>query len=320
MFGSAKYRNYKYGADDHIAVVHTEKVPKHAAIFVATAIHKSSYTEKFNYGRNFYAKDADELKILLPSKNGKPNFELMQSIIAELEVERITELEAYLSVTGLKNTELTPKEQKVLDDLNNNNLVWGEFKLSELFRISPTKYYKLQNKNIISKNGYIPVVSNSSVNNGVMGFSIIKANNKGNTITCSDTTLGAETMFYQKYDFIGYSHIQHLIPKFDLFNYAIATVIISSCRVSTSKKYNYGNKFNREAMNKTKIQLPTQKNQPNFTLMNTLVSAIQKLVIKDVVQYTDKKLSAYNEVVGYKNNDSSSKTKYKTTTESESIS
>lgn len=24
MFGSAKYRNYRYGADDHVAVVHTE--------------------------------------------------------------------------------------------------------------------------------------------------------------------------------------------------------------------------------------------------------------------------------------------------------
>ena len=34
MFGSAKYRNYKYGGDDHIAVVHTEKLPKFASIFV----------------------------------------------------------------------------------------------------------------------------------------------------------------------------------------------------------------------------------------------------------------------------------------------
>lgn len=30
MFGSAKYRNYKYGADDHVAVVHTEAVPMKA--------------------------------------------------------------------------------------------------------------------------------------------------------------------------------------------------------------------------------------------------------------------------------------------------
>ena len=36
-----------------------------------------------------------------------------------------------------------------------------------------------------------------------MGFSELKALNKGNTITCSDTTLGADTMYYQAIDFIG---------------------------------------------------------------------------------------------------------------------
>ncbi|MCT6999844.1 restriction endonuclease subunit S, partial [Salmonella enterica subsp. enterica serovar Abaetetuba] len=44
MFGSAKYRNYEYGADDHVAVVHTDKCAKNAAIFITTSIHKSSYT------------------------------------------------------------------------------------------------------------------------------------------------------------------------------------------------------------------------------------------------------------------------------------
>ena len=57
MFGSAKYRNYKYGGDDHIAVVHTENLPKFASIFVTSAIHKSSYNGQFNYGRNFLYLD-----------------------------------------------------------------------------------------------------------------------------------------------------------------------------------------------------------------------------------------------------------------------
>ena len=57
MFGSAKYRNYAYGADDHVAVVHTEALPKHAAIFVTTACHKAAHTGKFDYSRNFYAKE-----------------------------------------------------------------------------------------------------------------------------------------------------------------------------------------------------------------------------------------------------------------------
>lgn len=85
MFGSAKYRNFRYGADDHVAVVHTEKLPKHAAVFVTTAIHKSSHTGKFDYSRNFYAKDADELDILLPTKENKPDYLFMATLISAIQ-------------------------------------------------------------------------------------------------------------------------------------------------------------------------------------------------------------------------------------------
>lgn len=84
MFGSAKYRNYDYGADDHVAVVHTESLPKYASIFVSSACHKSAHTGKFSYSRNFYAKDADELYISLPVKEGKPDFEFMESFISAI--------------------------------------------------------------------------------------------------------------------------------------------------------------------------------------------------------------------------------------------
>ena len=85
MFGSAKYRNYKYGGDDHVAVVHTENLPKLASIFVTTSIHKTSYNGQFNYGRNFYAKDADELNISLPAVNNQPNYELMETLISAIQ-------------------------------------------------------------------------------------------------------------------------------------------------------------------------------------------------------------------------------------------
>lgn len=154
-----------------------------------------------------------------------------------------------------------------------------------MFEINPTKYYRLQNEEIISKNGNIPLISNSSTDNGVMGFSNLKANNKGNTITCSDTTLGAETMFYQKNDFIGYSHIQHLVPKSKLFNQAIASAIISACRVSTANKYDYGNKFNRVAMNKTKIQLPTKNGKIDFDFLESFISELEVERIAELEAY-----------------------------------
>ena len=85
MFGSAKYRNYAYGADDHVAVVHTENLPRYAAIFVTAAIHKSSCTGKFDYGRNFYSKDADDLVISLPVKNGMPDYKYMTMFISAIQ-------------------------------------------------------------------------------------------------------------------------------------------------------------------------------------------------------------------------------------------
>lgn len=84
MFGSAKYRNYKYGGDDHVAVVHTESLPKGAAIFVTASIHKSSHNGQFNYGKNFYAKDADALNICLPTKGGEPDYPYMDLLISAI--------------------------------------------------------------------------------------------------------------------------------------------------------------------------------------------------------------------------------------------
>ncbi len=86
MFGSAKYRNYKYGADDHVAVVHTEKLDKFSALFTTSAIHKSAHAGQFDYSRNFYATDADELMISLPvSADGKIDFDFMSNLMSAMQ-------------------------------------------------------------------------------------------------------------------------------------------------------------------------------------------------------------------------------------------
>ena len=85
MFGSAKYRNYRYGADDHVAVVHTEKIAYKAAIFTTSAIHKAAHTGKFDYGHNFYAKDADALDIMLPERDGLPDYKYMETLISAIQ-------------------------------------------------------------------------------------------------------------------------------------------------------------------------------------------------------------------------------------------
>lgn len=95
MFGSAKYRNYRYGGDDHVAIVHTENVPMKAAVFITAACHKAAHTGKFDYGHNFYAKDADALDIMLPTKDGKPDYPAMELLISAIHKLVIKDVVCY---------------------------------------------------------------------------------------------------------------------------------------------------------------------------------------------------------------------------------
>lgn len=108
MFGSTKYRNYDYGADDHVAVIHTEELDKHATIFVASSIHKIANAGQFSYSRNFYAKDADELNIGLPvNEHQKPDFDYMTTYIKAVQKLIIKDLVAYT------NKELSAYQQVI---------------------------------------------------------------------------------------------------------------------------------------------------------------------------------------------------------------
>ena len=55
-------------------------------------------------------------------------------------------------------------------------------------------------------------------------------------------------------------------------------------------KYSYGEKLRSSQSLHFKMQLPTKDNTPDYDTMETLISAVQKLVIKDVVIYADRKI------------------------------
>ena len=185
---------------------------------------------------------------------------------------------------------------------------WGEYKLGDLFEINPTKYYRLANDKILSKSGITPLVSNASIDNGVMGFSNLNPLNKGNSLSCSDTTLGAETMYYQKNDYIGYQHIQSLIPKFDRFNSAIAFFIISASHTATSNgQYDYGHKFNRKSMRKTVVFLPIcDDGSIDFDFMESFIAELEAERVAELEAERVAELSAYLTVSGLDNYELSS--------------
>ena len=120
-------------------------------------------------------------------------------------------------------------------------------KLSDLFIRQTTKAYTGYNSDdLIMDDGEVPVIVNSSKNNGVAGYSNYKALNEGNVITLSDTVNPEETVFYLKIFFIGFSHVNKLIPQLECFDELVALYVVTSFRRSIRGIYDYNKKFTSE--------------------------------------------------------------------------
>lgn len=63
-------------------------------------------------------------------------------------------------------------------------------------------------------------------------------------------------------------------------------MIISACRVATSNKYDYGNKFNRDAMNSTTISLPTTSDgKIDFAFIETFIAELNAARLAELNAY-----------------------------------
>ena len=111
MFGNCFYRKYDFKADDNILVFDDVNMSERTKIFVASQINKC-LAGHYSYGKQFRLNSFKSTYVSLPvNQNGELNLFFMDSFIAELEAQRIAELEAYLKVTGLNNYELTERDQ-----------------------------------------------------------------------------------------------------------------------------------------------------------------------------------------------------------------
>ena len=135
------------------------------------------------------------------------------------------------------------------------------FVLGTLFDIHPTSAYKITNKDLYAETGNTPVLSNSSTNNGIGGYCGLEPTESGNMITFSDTTTGADTMFYQPDPFIGYPHVQGLYAKGNhKWCEKEYLYLISAVRRAAGKGWSYSNKFTRKFVSELKVLLPVKDN------------------------------------------------------------
>lgn len=236
-------------------------------------------------------EDIKNYSLQVPIKNGKINFSFMEKFIAELEAEHLAELEAYLVATGLKNYTLTYKEQKVLEDFKKGKIEFSEFTYESIFN-KIVQGRRLKKDDQIS--GNIPFVMAGTTNTGVVNYiSNPVASFPKNSITID---IFGNT-FYRDYNFGAGDDTG--VYWSDEKNYSKETMLFfaTSMEKSIFGKFDFGKKLRSSQSLNFKIHLPLNNNQPNYTQMETFISAIQKLVIKDVVLYSEQKISTTKNVV-----------------------
>ncbi len=257
-------------------------------LFLASSISKTIYgnyewTNKAGWER------IKSQKISLPIKNRKIDFEFMESFIAELEAERIAALENYLLENGLSDYHLTDKEKQALDDFENQK--FEQFNVIDVFDVKNTR--NILSRDIIPDSGKTPYLCASSENNGVSSY--ITYDNqyidKGNCVFIGGKTF---IVSYQEKDF--FSNDSHNLVLYlknnDVINKNNQLYLASCLNKSLGYKYSWGDSISNRKIQKDKVSLPTKNNKPDYETMEAVISAIKKLVIKDVVLYVQKKQQA----------------------------
>ncbi len=269
--------------------------------FFSTTIQKS-IKSKFGYENKAGWEKVKKEKISLPTKDGNIDFAFMENFIAELEAQRVvelevqrkTELEAYLAVTGLKDYTLTEEEEETLNSLD--KVEWKEYKIVDIFNVKNTN--NILSAWITPDSGEIPYLSASQSNNSVASY--IEYNkdmiDKGNSIFIGGKTL---VISYQEQDYFSNdSHNLALYIKDGKGGEKKKQLFMVACLYKSLKPlYTWGNSISNKKIQEDIVMLPTKKGTPDYDFMNTYISAIEKLVIKEVVLYAEKKIQATQEII-----------------------
>ena len=299
MFCNAFVHLDDFCCDDNILVLQSKNPINHKALFyIATVMNMDKY--KFGYGKQYRMNSLEAHKILLPTLGGEINFSFMEKFIEELERERIEELDAYLRATGLKNYELTDTEKSALakfDEFSRRGGVAKEFKIGDLFEVVSNPQLNKDSFQF-SDDGEYPYFTRTVLNNGITGYVDYldeKHKIKGNSLAVG--MLGMQ-FFYMEKDFYAGQFTKTIYPKFDNFNKDIAQYFI--CWLNKKQNF-YQSHLVRDferLFNETKILLPiSEDGKINYKFIKDFIKAIEKLVIKDIVLWADKKIEVTKKVI-----------------------
>ncbi len=313
MFWFAFFRNFQYKMVTHARVFSIKpkfKITEKQWLYLESTLH---FLSKIFWYENMcsWAKIKNKT-IILPTLNWKIDFDYMEQYIKfleaerveELEAERVEELEAYLLSTWLSDYKLTKKEKLALDKFAGGGMInFYNYKIWDLFEKVKVNSLKLKTSelpSIASDMFSLPALTAGIQNQGLNNFvprenaTILK-----NVISISANGANTGATFFQSKEFTVLQDAYAIRWKYNSFSPTNMQYLYLTSAVAKSIywSYEWTNKAWWEKIKKESIVLPTINNQIYFEFMEDFISAIQKLVIKDVVIFTEEKMKAYKEVV-----------------------
>ena len=248
-----------------------------------------------------------KIKIKVPKKDGKIDFDFMESLVAELEAQRVAELAAYLTVSGYDNYKLSSEELDALQCFKTiGNSDWGTYKIGNLFERVETKKLPYKAKELPKQptgDCTLPCLTSSFQNQGLNYYAPEAGATVLNNVISIPSNSDVYRAYYQSRDFtvlsdayaIRWNYKKEEV-KLSPNQYLFMVMCIN--KVTDLPVYSYKNKLGGwNTVKEKSIRLPEKNGRIDFDLMETFISAVKKLAIKDVVLYSDRKIAATKKVV-----------------------
>ncbi|WP_302988686.1 restriction endonuclease subunit S [uncultured Muribaculum sp.] len=280
------------------------KIGKSAVLFFSTLLNKQKPRLL-----SVLVRDVDKLfrstKIQLPTRNDCIDFDFMESFVAELEAQRVAELEAYLKISGYDNYELSAEELDAIRIFSSfKDVNWGTYKIGDLFERVETKKLTYKAKELPKRptdNYVLPCLTSSFQNQGLNYYApTIGATVLSNVISIPSNS-DVYRAYYQTRDFTVLSDayaIQWKSDEFEISPNHYLFMVMCINKVTDLPIYSYKNKLGGWNVVKNKyIRLPEKDGKIDFAFMETFISAIKKMAIKDVVTYADKKIKTTKDII-----------------------
>ncbi|WP_081168307.1 restriction endonuclease subunit S [Lactococcus garvieae] len=292
---NAQFREKEWYASQNMFVLTAKKEYQNLVEnfkYITTSINKGLTLFSGGYSSYPTQKTLEKLKFTLPTVNNEIAFAYIEEFIATLEAERLVTLEAYLKATGLKDVVLNNAEHSALDKLETGSVSYISVKFNVLFNhIQQGKRLKKSDQ----LDGDIPFVMAGTTNTGIVKY----ISNPVRSFPKNSLTIDIfGNTFYRDYEFGAGDDTGVFWNDHNKFSKNQMLFLSTVINIFLAGKYDFGHKLRASQTSNFEVSLPVGTDgNIDYDFMTNLIKAIQKLALKEVIEYLDKGITLTEKVI-----------------------